>query len=259
MRLPLFALLVGGLLTSLCTAQDTISSLPGLSPLRTTPSQDEPRDEAQMIRHRLKKRVAMQWEDIKLEAAMSRIATELEITVEFDPRGLEEAGITPDHLLGPTVAKNRRGDHFLRSFLEPLNLSYLIKNGVLLITSIDSAQATTVTRTYVVRDLVQPWTPPAVDRPGSPVPVPAGTQVVWGASEDFPFSEDFDTLIQLVQENVSPDSWLDNGGQGTISGFRGLLIVSQCERMHDEVEALLKEIRIGERSASGAIIDIEPE
>jgi hypothetical protein len=36
---------------------------------------------------------------------------------------------------------------------------------------------------------------------------------------------DFDTLIDLVTATVSPDSWLDNGGKGTISGFpTGVLV-----------------------------------
>jgi hypothetical protein len=36
---------------------------------------------------------------------------------------------------------------------------------------------------------------------------------------------DFDTLIELMTSTIAPDSWLDNGGKGTVSGFpTGVLV-----------------------------------
>ena len=56
---------------------------------------------------------------------------------------------------------------------------------------------------------------------------------------------DFDTLIELVTSTISPDSWLDNGGKGTISGFPTnlSLVVSQTQDIHQDIADLLQQLR----------------
>jgi general secretion pathway protein D len=56
---------------------------------------------------------------------------------------------------------------------------------------------------------------------------------------------DFDTLIELVTSTISPDSWLDNGGKGTISGFPTnlSLVVSQTQDIHQDIADLLVQLR----------------
>jgi hypothetical protein len=52
----------------------------------------------------------------------------------------------------------------------------------------------------------------------------AGQPRAYGASGGGVIA-DFDTLIELVTSTIAPDSWLDNGGKGTISGFpTGVLV-----------------------------------
>ena len=57
--------------------------------------------------------------------------------------------------------------------------------------------------------------------------------------------DDFDTLIDLVTSTIQPDTWTDNGGQGSISGFpRGsLLVVSQTDDIHEDLQQLLNMLR----------------
>ncbi|MDD5458816.1 MAG: hypothetical protein PHF37_05445 [Phycisphaerae bacterium] len=51
-------------------------------------------------------------------------------------------------------------------------------------------------------------------------------------------------LISLIQETIEPDSWYDNGGEGTITFYSGKkLIVRQIRDVHDQIETLLKEMR----------------
>jgi general secretion pathway protein D len=56
---------------------------------------------------------------------------------------------------------------------------------------------------------------------------------------------DFDTLITLVQETISPDSWEEAGGPGRISPFplNLSLIVSQTQEVHQQLADLLQQLR----------------
>jgi hypothetical protein len=48
-----------------------------------------------------------------------------------------------------------------------------------------------------------------------------------------------DELLEHIQSLIAPESWTDTGGPGSISDFRGLLIVSQTEEVHEQLAALL--------------------
>jgi general secretion pathway protein D len=56
---------------------------------------------------------------------------------------------------------------------------------------------------------------------------------------------DFDTLIDLITSTISPDSWTDNGGQGSINGFPTnlSLVVSQTQDIHADIADLLQQLR----------------
>ena len=56
---------------------------------------------------------------------------------------------------------------------------------------------------------------------------------------------DFDPLIELIQNTIDTESWLDNGGLGTIDAFVSnlSLIVSQTQEIQDKIQDLLKKLR----------------
>lgn len=56
---------------------------------------------------------------------------------------------------------------------------------------------------------------------------------------------DFDTLIDLIQNTVEPDSWEDNGGTGTVQPFYPnlTLVISQTEAIHEKIKDLLNQLR----------------
>jgi general secretion pathway protein D len=56
---------------------------------------------------------------------------------------------------------------------------------------------------------------------------------------------DFDSLIDLIQNTVATDKWLDNGGVGTIEQFESnlSLVISQTQDVHDEIADLLEQLR----------------
>ncbi len=82
-----------------------------------------------------------------------------------------------------------------------------------------------------------------VDAPqyGNPLFGTVGRQPQGGVSQ-----QDFDVLISLIQDTVFPDSWADTGtGEGTIQAFPPnlSLIVTQSQKVQDEIRDLLKKLR----------------
>ena len=49
-------------------------------------------------------------------------------------------------------------------------------------------------------------------------------------------------LIDLITNNVDPDSWTDVGGAGSISEYHGLIVVTQTAQTHKKVEPTLEPI-----------------
>jgi hypothetical protein len=101
----------------------------------------------------------------------------------------------------------------LKLLLEPLSLTFVVQDESLLITSPEAADDPNPLpiRIYDVRPLVDP-------------DAGIGTQ---------------EELIEHIQSLIAPDSWTDTGGPGSISEFRGLLVVSQTEEVHEQLTALL--------------------
>ncbi len=56
---------------------------------------------------------------------------------------------------------------------------------------------------------------------------------------------DFDSLIELLTTTISPQSWDDVGGPGSVSGFETnlSLVVSQTQEVHEQIADLLEQLR----------------
>jgi hypothetical protein len=61
---------------------------------------------------------------------------------------------------------------------------------------------------------------------------------------------DGDELIDLIVMSINPDSWEDMGGPGTISVFRGKLVVAQTTATHRKIDALLRQLRANRADAA---------
>src|SRR5262249_60866533 len=57
-------------------------------------------------------------------------------------------------------------------------------------------------------------------------------------------ADKIDSLIKLIMDTVNTDSWRDNGGQaGAIRELSGLLVVTQTDDAHKQIETLLGQLR----------------
>jgi general secretion pathway protein D len=78
--------------------------------------------------------------------------------------------------------------------------------------------------------------PPAT---GSMPSIPFGPPTVGGAQADF------QSLIDLIQNTIAPDTWQDTGGNGAIRPFPTnlSLVISQTQEVHEEIADLLDQLR----------------
>src|SRR5262249_24567330 len=117
----------------------------------------------------------------------------------------------------------------LRLLLEPLNLTYVVKDEVLQITTKDKAGTELVTEVYDVRDLV--------------TPVEGGDR-------------DFDNLIGLLLASVDSETWTNKGGQGSCEpGPLGTLVVSQTQEIQVRTADLLAALRLAKAQAKAGKFD----
>ncbi|MCH8043337.1 MAG: hypothetical protein IID44_06420 [Planctomycetes bacterium] len=143
------------------------------------------------------------------------------IEIELDGIYLEEAGVGGDILLTKSL-KDVSLRSALRLVLRDLDLTFVIRDEVLLITTPDEANSMLVTKFYPVMDLIT----------GGDDPLGGGEL-------------DFDPLIELIEATVAPEFWGESGGPEPI-GFlepRGTLIVSQTEEVHEQITRLLQKLR----------------
>jgi Leucine-rich repeat (LRR) protein len=99
------------------------------------------------------------------------IGKDHEVAVLFDPEGLEEAGVTPDQI----ITLNLKGISLrsaLRTLLEPLHLTYVVRNEAITITSLDCSEARATTQVAPVKSLLA-----AI---GKPEELLAALQTGWG-------------------------------------------------------------------------------
>lgn len=164
------------------------------------------------IRETLNQNTTLEFNDTSLEDILKEIETSHQLQIKIDQRALDDFGVDKD---SPITIKLQ--DISLRSaldlILDELDLTYVIESEVLQITSIEEAETKLELVIYPVNDLL-----------------PEG-----------PF--DHKDLIHLMHTTVSPTSWDEVGGPGTIMGFRDAIVVNQTEQVHEEIYEFLQGLR----------------
>jgi len=124
----------------------------------------------------------------------------------------------------------------LRLMLDPLELTYLVKDEVLLITTVKAASIERTVRIYPVGDLI---TPGSADKPG----------------------QGLTPLVDIIRGTVEPKSWQHPGGADIEPWALGqALVIRQTWAGHEEIELLLAGLRRAhsvetQRAHNMAIVD----
>ena len=162
--------------------------------------------------------------------------------------------------------------------LKDIELTYVEKDDLILITTPEDAEATMEVRVYDCRDLLRMEAPPGADKFITLPPASSGgmfaveDKVVLGSSSNQPSAEQnsqagggiggasggrsesrhrpvsehdlrANRLMQIITNNVDNQSWDDVGGPGSISEYNGLIVVTQTAQTHKKVEHVLDMLR----------------
>ncbi|HEV2972113.1 MAG TPA: hypothetical protein VGY55_19225 [Pirellulales bacterium] len=258
------------------------------------------------IEQKLTTPVSLKFHQAALGEVLAYLQKVTQVNMHIDQQGLQAEGVTTDQPISIDLTRDIQLKSALALILEPLHLSYVIKNEVLDITSEDKRHGQVITKSYPVADLVIPipnfgpngregingalWEAynrlgwgegnngafagappvmavasdtgaktnamlnPAVAAQMRTLGIPGTGQIQTGQPQPNQFGPgglkggnqaDFDSLIELITSTISPTSWTDSGGTGSIAPFETnlTLVVSQTQEVHEQIADLLQQLR----------------
>jgi general secretion pathway protein D len=254
------------------------------------------------IERKLKTPVSLRFKDKPLSEVLDELAKLAAVNLHLDPEGLQAEAVESSRPVTIELNQEISLKSALHLILEPLHLSYVIKDEVLKITSEQLRDGEIYPVTYSVADLVIPipnFAPnngmglqgalregyaqsmgvagglgfgnnaamTAVANPNGSASnaminpalmaqmaqsgsLPGGSN---GASQGLSNgmmpggagSADFDSLVDLITATISPTTWDEVGGPGSIAPYRNnlSLVISQTQDVHDQIADLLSQLR----------------
>jgi hypothetical protein len=182
----------------------------------------------EVIAAALEAKVSLDFQETPLQQIATEIGKSHKINVVIDAKSLSDAGVAPDTALSVHVA-----DVTLRSALDVLlfqaDLTFVVRNEVLLIVTNDKASTELTTKSHNVADLV------TLDEH-------AGVE---DSDDEDADDEDCagDVFEDLVVTTIAPSTWDKVGGPGSISAFGNCRVISQTDEVHRQIDNLLAALR----------------
>jgi len=174
----------------------------------------------------------LEYQDQPLNEVLSTLQADFNIPIVFDMSALNEFAISPE-----TEVTGILRNVSLRTALELMlrqpgleDLTAIVDENVLLITTQERANSTLLTKFYRVDDFSE-------------------EVVAWKRRKGDLYSN----LVQVIVSCVSYDTWSENGtGEGQIHLLKpGILAVSQAYAVHREIEKLLQDLRAVQAEMEG--------
>jgi len=236
----------------------------------------------------------MEFIETPLDDVLAHLQNKHRIHVRRDRKALDDVGIGTDTPITISLSGVPL-DVALKTMLRDLDLTFTVRDGMLLVTTLEEEETTLLTRTYDVTDLVLPIGDKRYDSRRLPtvarktsndwaqVPyysmgIGGGTSGKAGAmggsggtggnffnvmgapypGTPYPSanaSPDFDSLIDAITSTIAPDSWDEVGGPGSIAPLGTSFVIAQRWDVHRRIEALLEELRARQRGVPTVAID----
>lgn len=181
---------------------------PGNSATKTAVKPTRPSDADRWIRGKLLDKTTMTLIEMPLEDAVGALSESHDIPIVVDGRAMEEIGLSPDTPVNLDL-KNVSLRSFLRLMLRDLDMTYTVKNEVLLITTMEAAERNQVLQTYVFPESL-------TDRA--------------------------EKIVTVLTATVQPDQWSTLGGPCSVGVIDNVLVVSASERVHEDVQDFLEKV-----------------
>lgn len=172
-----------------------------------------------VVEKALEAKASFQFVDTPLDDVVANLADTQGINIVIDELALGDEGIATDHPVTLGI-KNVSLRSALRLMFAPVELTFVVDDEFLVITTPAMAETRLSVRVYPVQDLV-------------------GVRTTNGEATHY----DTQQLIELIEQTIATDAWASVGGPGEARGAQGKLVVSQTQSAHREIETLLKSLR----------------
>ena len=165
--------------------------------------------------------------DTPLKDVLSFLADKAAVQFHFDVRSLSDIGVSTDVPVTFSL-KGVPAEMVLRLVLKPLGLTYILDNGVVIVTTEEEAgsESHLEARVYPIDDLVR--MPAAPERAA---PAPTFRKEDSGNSPKITPSglsfDNVDTNTDPIAPIIEPTSWDDVGRPGSIAPHRGDMVLAQ--------------------------------
>lgn len=171
----------------------------------------------------LEEKTSLDFELAPLHDIADFLSDKHRVPIEINTRALDLVGIGSDTPMTFEIeGVSLRSALYL--MLRDLELTFIVQDGVIQITTPEDCEANQIFRLYPIFDLLGPTG-------STPGRVPAAAE--------------FDDLTELIMQTLSPESWDHVGGPGSIEflPWCGCLAVSQTGREHEQIVAFLEMYR----------------
>jgi len=175
----------------------------------------------------LEKPVTLKFKDAPFEESVQSLSTALDLPIYLDKQSLDDLAV--DMKKPVTVPPGVTGRTALRAMLQSVGLTFIIKDKVLQVVSVEKSRLNYVTRAYDVSDLV---------RSGGPFNSP----VLWGPVLDFQQTQqNAQVLVEMIQKSIDPLVWQQpNGGTVTFHYPSMSMIIRAPSEVHATLGKALK-------------------
>ena len=141
-----------------------------------------------------------------------------DMPIVIDHAALELAGLSSEDVLITQELDDVSLRAALCVMLRPFDLTVVVTDEILFVTTVEESEQQLRTKVYPIIDLVDSKKPETV-------------------------SKSVNMLLDAIHRSVSPESWESVGGTGSMSYFRGHLIVSQADSCHAQLDRLFLALR----------------
>lgn len=194
----------------------------------------------------------LEFEDTPLEQVVEFLRREYDIAIVLDLPALDDLAIAAEDPIDVHLRNISLGAA-LRIMLRQLDLTHIVSDEVLLITSEEEAYSRLQVAVYPVGDLLEftPASPAAAsdesEAPDDMAEDASGDDDDRGEPRDYNAAEpgNIEALIDVITASVASDTWVENGGpEAEIRPIQpGLLVVSQTTDVHEQIAQLLRALR----------------
>jgi hypothetical protein len=190
-----------------------------------------------------------------LQEVIDALQAHCGVEIQFDRNALEDVGIGSDTPITASLGGESLGEA-LRRILRELDLCWMVRDEVVLITTPEGRESALLTRLYPVGDLVSAGDSLELRHLQNHEIVTGDTAREFLSNRAAAYVE----LIEMIEATVDSTTWDSVGGPGAIVEFPQsmTLVISQTEDTHERIAKLLADVRAAQAKQNAEAVAAAP-